>query len=107
MSLHFITSLPDGHLSSTPWMTIDSEMKDVWVTDRAAAVTHCQSKTSTAQRDLANARAHLDRYGTARVNEANTHCRNRENAGIANANKHTDGKRSWVDQQLAGRMKKP
>ena len=107
MSLHLITSLSDGQLSSTPLTTIETEMNDVWVADRAAAHTHCQSKTSSAVRDLANARAHLDRYGRDRENEANTHCRNRENTGVANMNRHTDGKKSWVNQQLSSRMKKP
>lgn len=107
MSIHLITSLPDGRLSSTPWMTIATEMNDVWVTDRAVANTHCQSRTTAAQRDLANTRAHLDRYGTARKNEANTHCQNMETSGIANVNEYTDGKKSWVNQQLASRMKKP
>lgn len=107
MSLHLITSLSDGQLSSTPLETIASQMNDVWVTDRTEADAHCRSKTSTAEQDLTNARAHLDRYGTARLNDVNTHCRNRENAGIANVNRHTDGKRAWVNQQLNGRMRKP
>lgn len=107
MSLHLITSHPDGQLSSTPLTTIATEMNDVWVSDRVAAHTHCQSKTSSAVKGLANARAHLDRYGGNRENEANTHCRNRENSGVTNVNRYTDEKKSWVNQQLSSRMKKP
>lgn len=107
MSLHLITSHPDGQLSSTPLTTITTEMNDVWVADRAAAHTHCQSKTSSAVRGLANARAHLNRYGRDRENEVNTYCRNRGMSGVTNVNRHTDGKKSWVNQQLSSRMKKP
>ena len=51
------------------------------------------------EQDLTNARAHLDRYGTARLNDVNTHCRNREKRGSQALNRHTDGKRAWVNQQ--------
>jgi hypothetical protein len=103
---HLITSL-DGQLSSTPWVTFDSEMNYVWVTDRDAANAHCQSKTSVATSELATAKAGLDKYGTLHKHAAHTHCQTIEDSMVKMVNNYTDGKNAWIDQQLSGRMKKP
>lgn len=105
MSLHLITSHPDGQLSSTP-LTIATEINDVWIADIVVADVHCQSKTRSAEYGLAHARTHLNRYVRDGENDTNTHCRNRENSGVTNVNLYTDGKKSWVNQQLISRMKK-